>query len=355
MTLELPTDTADLTAEWVTAALQARHPGAIVGAVEILDQHGSTNHHVRLGLTYDERAGGPDTLFGKMASLDPVHRAAIGSTGMGTREVRFYNEIAPSLEMRTPTCYFAASDTDGRFMILLEDLRASGCRTSDGTWGLSRDLTASGLEDLAQLHRRYEDPDLFTAVAPWIQTNPPGNVDFTGPRLRHVLDEHRSILSDDYVAVGELYLANPQGVLALWAEGDHTVVHGDAHFANVFVDDDRVGFLDWGLIAVAPALRDMSYFISLQLMAADRRPIERELVQHYLDVRASLGGSPISFDEAWTAHRIHSGYLVLASFLSLVPPYNGPDQREFSDRFRNRCMEALDDLGAAAAIRDALA
>src|SRR5215467_8421411 len=121
MTLEPPTHTADLTADWMTAALQSRHPGAVVRDVEIVDERGSTNHHVRFRLTYDEPAGGPETVFCKMASLDPVHRAAIGSTGMGAREVRFYNEIADSLEMRTPLCYAASAASDGRFVILLED------------------------------------------------------------------------------------------------------------------------------------------------------------------------------------------------------------------------------------------
>ena len=66
------------------------------------------------------------------------------------------------------------------------------------------------------------------------------------------------------------------------------------------------------------------------------------------------GGVPIDLEEAWRAHRIHAGYLVLASFLSLVPPYNGPDQRAFSEAFRRRATEAILDLGAAESMRAAL-
>jgi hypothetical protein len=352
--LSLPAHPAELTATWLSDALQARHPGARVAAVQILEEHGSTNHHVRLGLAYHERAGAPDSLFVKMASLDPGLRAMIGATGMGAREARFYNELAPTLSLRTPTSYYAASDREGRFLLLLEDLRAAGCRFSDGTWGLSADLAAGGLSDLAQMHVSCERPDRLTAVAPWILETPPGNVAFTTAMLRRVFDEHRALLSRDYVAIGEMYIATPEAVLALWQHEPHTVVHGDAHLGNVFVDGERVGFLDWGLIAVAPALRDMSYFISLQLTAAERRSHERDLVRYYLGARAAAGGSPISFDDAWRAHRIHAGYLVLASFLSLVPPYNGPDQRSFSDAFRNRAIEAIADLGSADALRAAL-
>jgi hypothetical protein len=350
----VPTEIAQITPEFVTAALQAEHPGARVREVTVASQRGSTNHHVRLGLRYDERAGAPDTLFAKMASLDPVHRAMIGSTGMGAREARFYRELAPTLTMRVPTCHFAASDEGGAFLLLLEDLAASGCRFSDGTWGIDASMAAGGLTDLAAMHVRYESAAALDAVRPWITESPMSNIGFTSAMLRRVIDEHRSILADDYVAIGEMYMAEPERVLALWSSEPHTVVHGDAHLGNVFVDGSRVGFLDWGLLAVAPAMRDVSYFLSLAMTGPDRRRSERDLLEHYIGARKSLGGVPIDLEEAWRAHRVHAGYLVLASFLSLVPPYNAPDQREFSEAFRRRATEAIEDLGAAESMRAAL-
>src|ERR1700712_882838 len=141
----LPLDTVGITPGWLTAALSARVPGVRVASVDVLHERGSTNHHVRLGITYDEPAGLPDTMFAKMASLDEAHRIAIGSTGMGTREARFYDELAPSLDMRIPTSYFAAAGDNGAFLILLEDLAATECAISDGTWGIPADLAAGAL------------------------------------------------------------------------------------------------------------------------------------------------------------------------------------------------------------------
>ncbi len=96
----LPADSTGLTPAWLTTALSARHPGVRVAAVEVLDATERTNHHLRLGLAYEMRAGAPDTLFCKLPPRDPAHRARIGAGGMGAREVHFYNEIAPSLSLR---------------------------------------------------------------------------------------------------------------------------------------------------------------------------------------------------------------------------------------------------------------
>jgi hypothetical protein len=43
---------------------------------------------------------------------------------------------------------------------------------------------------------------------------------------------------------------------------------------------------------------------------------------------------------------------VIASFLSLVPPYNNEARRMFTSQFRARGMAALDDLDSVGALRD---
>jgi hypothetical protein len=350
----LPLDSAGITTSWLTGALSARHPGVRVASVEVLHERGSTNHHVRLGITYDERAGLPDTMFAKMAPLDPAHRIAIGATGMGTREARFYDELAPSLTMRIPTSYFAGSGDDGAFIMLLEDLQETGASMSDGTWGIPADLAAGALSDLAHLHVGFEDAGRLAAVRPWVTATPAMSSEFTKPLLRQVIDQNADVLSEAYIAVAEMYIADSDALIALWEHGPQTLIHGDTHIGNLFIDDGRVGFLDWGLLNISTPMRDVSYFLTMSMLADERRKHERDLLQHYLDIRRSLGGSEISADDAWQAHRVHTAYTVLASFLSLVPPYNGEDQKEFSDAFRNRAITALDDLETVPALKSLL-
>jgi hypothetical protein len=115
-----------------------------------------------------------------------------------------------------------------------------------------------------------------------------------------------------------------------------------------------VGFLDWGMLCVYTAMRDVSFFLTMGMDSGDRGRQERALIRHYVDVRRALGGVELSFDDAWMAHRLHAAYTVIASFLTLVPPYNTEARRVFTEAFRARATAALDDLDTVAALRSVL-
>ena len=59
----------------------------------------------------------------------------------------------------------------------------------------------------------------------------------------------------------------------------------------------------------------------------ERRRSERDLLRLYLDAVRAAGGTHISFDEAWSAHRVQAGYTVVATFLAFMPSYAGPERR----------------------------
>jgi hypothetical protein len=353
MPAPLPTDATGLTPAWLTTALSARHPGVRVAAVEVLDATERTNHHLRLGLSYDVRAGAPDTLFCKVPPRDAAHRARIGAGGMGAREVHFYNEVAPALSMRVPGCSFAAAGVDGSFLLLLEDLAARGAAISDGSWAVPGTLARAALAELAELHVRYEDPARLASVAPWAASKRAKTPDFVIQTLRYVVDHCREQLSGAYVAIATHYIEHHDAMEAWWDAGPQTLIHGDAHIGNLFVDGERVGFLDWGMAKIGTPMRDVSFFLTMGIESDDRRRDERDLIRHYLDVRRALGGSEIAFEDAWLAHRIHAAYGVIASFLSLVPPYNTEARRMFTSNFRGRAMAAIDALDSVGALRAA--
>src|SRR6185503_17207889 len=101
----LPTDAADLTPAFLSEAL-----GTEVTDVALLDHSFATNQRARVGLTYATEGAGPASLFVKLAPIDPVHREMIGATGMGEREAQFYSDVAPTVNLLVPRCYFGASN-----------------------------------------------------------------------------------------------------------------------------------------------------------------------------------------------------------------------------------------------------
>ncbi|MBK7950736.1 MAG: phosphotransferase [Deltaproteobacteria bacterium] len=349
----LPTDAAGLTPAWLTRALATRHPGVRVAGVEILEATERTNHHLRLALAYDVRAGAPETLFCKLPPRDPEHRLRIGAAGMGAREVHFYTEVASGVSMRVPDCPFAALAPDGSFLMLLEDLAARGCAISDGSWAIPGRLAGPALAELAELHVRSEDPARLAAVSSWATSTRGRAPEFVLRTLRYVVDHCADVLSDAYLEVARLYIDHHDAIDAAWEAGvgPKTLIHGDAHIGNLFLDGDRVGFLDWGMTKIGTPMRDLGFFLTMGLESVDRRRDERALIEHYLDVRRRLGGRAIAFEDVWLAHRIEAAYTVIASFLSLVPPYNTEARRMFTTNFRARAMAALDDLDTVGALQ----
>jgi hypothetical protein len=346
----LPVDAADLTPTWLSQAIAHE-----VTQVELLDHAFATNQRARIGLTYATDGAGPATLFVKLAPLDPAHRQMIGATGMGEREVQFYADVSPTVELLVPRCWYGASDDDC-FVLLLEDLGARGCRfASNGEWGVSADAAAVALEQLARFHARFEDPAERDRVAPWLRAPSRRMSEATAGLMRMVLDAQAGTLSQDYAAIGELYVVHHAWFDEIWHAGPATYVHGDTHIGNVYLDDGRVGFLDWGLSRVSTHLRDVSYFLTMSVDIEERRRHQRDLLQGYLDALRAAGGADIGFDDAWAAHRLQASYTVVATFLAYMPSYASGDGVGLGNALLARADAALDDLEVVDAVHAARA
>jgi hypothetical protein len=345
----LPVETSDLSPAWLSEVL-----GTTVTGVEVLDRAFATNQRLRVGLEYAPGAEGPASVFVKLLPVDQAHRQMIGASGMGEREAQFYADVAPSVELRVPRAYWAASADDGTFALLLEDLAAAGCAFSDGSWGVDGDAAARALEDLARFHGRFHDPAARDAVAPWLAVPPARRSGATAQLLRKVLDEHANALTPAYIEAGDLYVEHHDRIDGLWHAGPQTYIHGDPHIGNVFLDGGRVGFLDWGLSRVSTPLRDVSYFLTMTVEPADRRRSERDLIRLYLGALRAAGGPEITFDDAWAVHRVQAGYTVVATFLAFMPSYATGDGQGLGAALRRRSELALEDLDAVDAMREAV-
>jgi hypothetical protein len=346
----IPAVVSDLSPAWLSEVL-----GAEVAEVKVLDHAFATNQRLRIGLEYATAGAGPASLFVKLAPLDPAHRAMIGASGMGEREVQFYADVASTVNLRVPRSYFAATADGGDFVMLLEDLAAAGCAFSNGEWGVPPDAASRALEELASFHARFSDAGVRTAIAPWLTTPSVQHSSFAAELMRQVLDQHGHEVSPAYVAAGELYVSHYDQLDELWHGGPQTYVHGDTHIGNVFLDGGRVGFHDWGLSRVSTPMRDVSYFLTMSVDPEQRASSERGLLRLYLDALRAAGGPSIDFDAAWLDHRVQAGYTVVATFLAFMPSYNTAAGRGLGLALRQRCERALDELEVVEAMRAALA
>ena len=350
----IPARASEIDAPWLENALTARHPGVHVDSVEIMARAEVTNNHAWLRVRYAEPAGAPESLFCKLLPEEPARRAAIAQTGMGLREARFYDMLAPLLRFRVPRAHAVRYDEkSGDFVLLLEDLKLSGCTVSTGPESVSPDAAAAALEDLAELHVRFEDPARREREAAFVRPPDPPS-DYGSTRLAYALAHHRNTLSDAFAEASQLYIDHQGALHALWAAGPSTVIHGDTHIGNLFFDRGRTGFLDWGLIVVSTPLRDVSYFLQMSLSVEDRRKEDRRLLGHYLAARRALGGSPLDPDAAFLTYRIQAAYLAPASCQVVTLPDDvTPARRRFAGAFQQRAEAAIEDLEACQAVRRA--
>jgi aminoglycoside phosphotransferase (APT) family kinase protein len=92
-----------------------------------------------------------------------------------------------------------------------------------------------------------------------------------------------------------------------------SVIHGDAHVGNIFLDGDgRPALLDWQLVQRGPWYLDVGYHVASALTVDDRRRHEDDLVRHYLDRLAAGGVDTPTWDDAWRGIRrgmLHGFYL----------------------------------------------
>ena len=147
----LPVVIEEITAEWLSAALG----GSVVSFTAEPVGTGQIGTCYRLTLTGD---GVPERLIAKLPAIDPAAREMLANTYYG--EVRFYRDMAPTVSIRRPACYFAEHEDHGVFVLLLEDLAPS--RQGDQLAGCTVEQARDAVVNLAGLHGpRWCDPALL--------------------------------------------------------------------------------------------------------------------------------------------------------------------------------------------------
>lgn len=311
-----------LTADWLTACLRsagALRSGAVtdftvepVGTGQMGD-----SFRLRLDLTPDAE-GAARTVVGKFTAADEQSR----STGVSMRtaevEVRFYQQVAPTLPARTPACYYAEVDpATARFVLILEDLAPR--QPGDQVRGCTADEAAVALEELAKVHApRWADPALERLE--WLNRRDPQSLEFLAsifPSLwTGFVERYAGRLPDQVVRVGDAFFPHIAEYL-LRQDGPRTVQHADYRVDNLLFGgpldstldsplDSPLAIVDWQTVTLGQAAADLSYFLGGSIDVDARRRHEDELVHGYFDVALGHGVSGYDFDDLWRDYRRHA-------------------------------------------------
>jgi hypothetical protein len=303
-TVEVP-DSLDelLTPDWLTAALSTRFPGVRVTSVTPgpVVERVSTNARFRIECDGPLPTGLVPTLCAKgyFAEAGRVSAAA------GVPEACFYRDMAADTGVRTLKSVWADVDPETNHgVVITEDVVEAGAVFRDTLTPCTVEQTADLLAEAARLHAyAWENPS--AASAPWLmpriaQTAKVRGVkeirrNFEGSPGVGVPDELRDAqrLVDAFNMLG----ARPPGT-------GWTVIHGDMHVGNTFLDGKgRPALIDWQLVQHGHWSIDVAYHIASALEPGERASAERDLLRHYLDRLASLGATPPPFDVAWDEYR----------------------------------------------------
>jgi aminoglycoside phosphotransferase (APT) family kinase protein len=310
---DVPCSPYAVTAEWLTAVLCNKTPGAIVTQVDVKPASAGTHERHQLKVSYNEegrRAGLPVSIFTK--SLPSIVTRMIGGfNGTARVEGSFFTQIRPQLEIEAPLCYHSAYDRRTFAAIhLLEDLVATKSATfcNHKTY-VTRAMADDMIDLLASLHGQfYGDPTLaehyrwLASYSRWftIGAAKMGTEYYT----RKAFDAAAHVIPAEVMARRDEVWPATMRALALHDSEPQGLIHSDVHIGNWYrTGAGQMGLCDWQCLSRGHWSRDFAYAVTASLTPDDRRSWERELLARYIERFAEKTGIKPDFDLSFLRYR----------------------------------------------------
>jgi hypothetical protein len=330
---------ADLTAEWLTAAL-----GVPVSdfAFERIGT-GQMSECYRVELSYADGDDGPNSVVLKVAATDPVSRQTGHALGLYEREVRFYTDIAPGVDGPIAPCHHAAFNTEtGAFHLLLGD--AGPAIVGDEIRGATVEQAMLALSELGRVHAPLLG-DTAMANADWLNRESPMNQALIGQLYAGFFDRYRDRIAPEHREVCERLVASFDAYVASESapQRAHGLVHGDYRLDNMLFGEpgaDRpLTVVDWQTVAWGPSMTDVAYFLGCALPDQLRREHYEALLWAYHDAL----GKVLTLDEVRDGVRRQSFFGVMMAIVSsmLVERTDRGDEM-FMVMLGRHCQHVLD-------------
>jgi len=358
VSVRIVTSQAGISEQWLTDVLEsagAARGSRVVGFEAESVGTGQMGENVRFRLVWDDGSGRPESVVAKFPSSDATSRATGLATRSYEREVRFYQDVAASVDIRTPVCFFADVNVNsGDFVILMEDLAPR--EQGDQLAGSSPERALLVLEQLALLQvPRWNDASLHDIE--WLSRRGESEVDALGEIYRAVLPGFLSRLGDRLSTDERALVERFATKIRAWAGGaprDHLVVtHGDFRLDNMMFGCDEgastdVAVVDWQGPGHGGPTADLAYFLGAGLVSEDRRRHEFDLVRQHHERLSELAapGSDVArfaLSDCWDGYRRAAfGGLVMAVVASQIVIATERGDEMFVAMARRHATHALD-------------
>jgi Phosphotransferase enzyme family len=315
-------DTIDqLTAEWFTHALGVSVTAATCEPFGV----GQAASVIKARLRYDSDGAGPATAVVKLPSTVQTSRQMAAATGMYRAEVRYYEEVAPRVDLASPKVHFSAFEEDtNRFTLVIDDLsgRAS---TGDMLLGATPEQIDLVIGELVKLQAPLWNKDWLTQ-RDWLRDPTAMQMLFGAAQagIDPFLERFGEVLdSNQRTIVRRLAAAGPGLLTQLW-EPPFTVAHGDYRLDNMLFgsteDAPPVCLVDWQMTRSAPPGIDVAVFLATCVDIDYRRAQERAILGGWVEQLRSAGVTGFDDDVALQRYRAGSLYpmiLCVAAALTL--------------------------------------
>jgi hypothetical protein len=271
----------------------------------------STNcRNMLIDIEQPENANGlPTSLFLKMPEQALATRWFFNVINAWQLECHFCRHIAPLVPLRTPTTY-AVAQAGSRFVLVQENLGADPAVTLHTNRNLlagpDLELARRCLDGFARLHAGFagkssaEREAILPAAMHIFLAEPQRSVSRALNRfgLAPCLRKAPGVIPDALQQTYRDVVGHWQRALDWWFDGSLTLLHGDSHLGNFFIDGDGVGMLDFQAVHWGKGMRDVQYFLIDSLPAEVLAQNERDLIAYYCERRAAYG-APLAVEVAW--------------------------------------------------------
>jgi hypothetical protein len=302
-------------------------------------------------------AGAPASVVVKLPSADARTRAIAEQFGYYRREAGVYRDLLPREGIRTPRALAVLDGPIGPVLVL-EDL--ADARAADQVEGATREQALTAAELLAGIHATFWD-DATLHDHPWLPF-PTDEVvagygrlfELTWPVFVNTMGAR---VPADHLSAAERAITRFDEVVATFAQGPHTLVHGDFRLDNLLfappdpemaalgADEPVPWVLDWQLAAGGRGPYDLAFFLAGSMTPNQRRLHERAIVERYHGYLQLGGVGDYSLDDCWRDYRL--GHVLNLpnpiTALVAVPPGNERGA-ELLARNAERALAALADL-----------